>query len=84
MNRKKRIYNLLLEEFDEFSIEIIDNSHLHSGHNNFDGKNETHIKIILKSKTSKKLNRLNIHKKINNILKNEYNSGLHSLEINII
>ena len=33
MNRKQRINNLLLEKLKEFSFEIIDNSHLHNGHN---------------------------------------------------
>ena len=38
MNRKERIKNLLLINFTDFSIEIIDNSNLHVGHNNFNGK----------------------------------------------
>ena len=67
MNRKQRIYNLILNNFAEFSIEIIDNSHLHLGHHNFDGKNETHILILLKNKNSIKINRLKIHRKINNL-----------------
>ena len=83
MNRKQRINNLLINKFRDFSIEIIDNSHLHSGHNNFDGNNETHLQIILKSNLSTKINRLEIHRKINELIKNEYNNGLHSLEIKI-
>ena len=83
MNRKQRIYNLILNNFAEFSIEIIDNSHLHSGHHNFDGKNETHILILLKNKNSIKINRLKIHRQINNLIKDEFNKGLHSLEIKI-
>ena len=84
MNRKKRIKNILLNEFKEFSIEIIDNSKLHAGHNNFDGSKETHLQILLKNKLMKKNNRLIIHRKINELLEYEFKSGLHSLEIKII
>ena len=83
MKRKQRIFNLLSKHFDQFSIDITDNSHLHAGHNKFDGLNETHIQILLIKQTSQKINRLDIHKKINSLLKNEFEIGLHSLEIKI-
>ncbi len=83
MNRKQRINKLLLNKFRDFSIEIIDNSHLHVGHNNFDGLSETHLKILLISKKIQKINRLNIHRTINQLVENEFKDGLHSLEINI-
>ena len=83
MNRSKRIENILLKQLPNFSLEIIDNSNLHKGHNNFNGKDETHLKILLKSNNNLKINRLEIHKKINLLLKKEFDSGLHSLEIKI-
>ena len=83
MNRKQRINKILINKYQEFTLQVIDNSHLHLGHNNFDGNNETHLKIILKSNNSKKINRLEIHRTINELLKNEYKDGLHSLEIKI-
>ena len=83
MNRKQRINNLLLNHLKEFSIEILDNSHLHINHNNFDGTGETHIKIILEKRKEVKFDRLNLHRKINELLKYEYELGMHSLEIKI-
>ncbi len=87
MNRKQRIKELLLNKFDDFSIEIIDRSNLHAGHNNFDGNNETHLQILLKSKINSNINsninRLDIHRKINELIKNEFEMGLHSIEIKI-
>ena len=50
MNRKQRIDKILSKNFNDFLIEIIDNSNLHKGHNNFTGNDETHIKIILTKK----------------------------------
>ena len=84
MNRKKRINNKLTKNLKNFEFSIEDNSHLHKGHNNFDGKEETHILIKLFSKKKIKYNRLEIHRLVNKILKEEFTNGLHSLEIKII
>ena len=84
MNRKKRINDKLKKNLKDFQILIEDNSHLHKGHNNFDGKEGTHILIKLYSKKKIKYNRLEIHKLVNKTLKEEFSNGLHSLEIKII
>ena len=84
MNRTKRIKNILEKNLFEFRINIIDNSHLHKGHNNFDGNNETHILVHLKKNSKLELNRLEVHRKINSLLIKEFEGGLHSLEIKII
>ena len=83
MKRRKRILNLLQENLTDFIIEIKDNSKLHAHHNDFNGELETHIQILLKSKVRSKINRIEIHRKINNLLNEEFKGGLHSLEINI-
>ena len=84
MNRMERIKNLLSNKFINFSIEVRDNSHLHVGHNNFDGENETHIQILLSNNSNQKIRRIDLHRQINDILKNEFDNGMHSLEISII
>ena len=84
MNRTKRIKNILENNLLDYVINIIDNSSLHKGHNNFNGDGETHILIELKKRKKIDINRLEIHKKINSLLKNEFNTGLHSLQIKII
>ncbi len=83
MNRKQRINKILSKNLNNFSLEIIDNSNLHNGHNNFTGNGETHIKIILKKINKIPTNRLNIHRLINSLLAEEFKTGLHSLEIKI-
>ena len=83
MNRKQRIDKILSKKFNDFLIEIIDNSNLHKGHGGFTGSDETHIKIILIKKDRSPSNRLNIHRIINSLLEAEFKSGLHSLEIKI-
>ena len=81
MKRKKRIENILHNSFSFLSFKVEDISILHRGHNNFSGKDESHFKVTLQLKKIDKLNRLSIHRKINKLLKKEFSSGLHALEI---
>jgi BolA protein len=83
MKRTKRIHNILEKNISNIGIQIIDNSHLHIGHNNFSGQGETHITINLQVSIDLKINRLEIHRKINSLLEKEFDTGLHSLEIKI-
>ena len=63
-------------------VEIIDNTHLHKHHKSFN-KSKTHLKIIIESESLKVLNRIDSHKKIISILKDEIKNNIHSLEIKI-
>ena len=83
MKRTKKIKNILEKHISSFNIIIIDNSHLHKGHNNFNGKGETHITINLQTNSKQKINRLEMHRKIYSLLEKEFDTGLHSLEIKI-
>jgi BolA protein len=83
MNRKKRIESILLSNFKDWEIEIVDNSFKHKGHNNFDGNEESHFQIILKKNSIIKEKKLQVHRKINQLLKDEFIRGLHALEIKI-
>ena len=83
MNRTKRIEIILEKNLSDFGVNVIDNSYLHKGHNKFNGEEGTHIEIQLKKNNIFKINRLQIHKKINSLLKKEFNTGLHSLQIKI-
>ena len=83
MNRTKRIQDIIEKNFNEFSVLVSDDSLAHKGHNNFDGKEETHIIIELKKKFNLDIKRLTIHKKINTLLSEEFKLGLHALQIKI-
>tara|TARA_B100000965_G_C19226450_1_gene598145 strand:- start:122 stop:376 length:255 start_codon:yes stop_codon:yes gene_type:complete len=84
MNRTKRIEKILKKHFIEFDIKVIDNSFIHKGHNNFDGSGETHILVEFFNNSKFKINRLEIHRKVNFLLEKEFKEGLHSIEIKII
>ena len=61
---------------------IIDNSNLHVKHKSYDS-NKFHLKIIIKSKKLKNMDKIIAHKEIFSILKDEMNNKIHALEIEI-
>ena len=83
MERKKRIEKILSNNFKLWLVEVQDVSLDHKDHNNFDGYGESHFSIVLRQKVKEKFTRIEIHKKVNELLKNEFLSGLHALEIKI-
>ena len=83
MNRTKKIKDIIEKNFNDFSISVTDVSLAHKGHINFNGKEETHIIIELKKKLKLDIKRLEIHKKINTLLSDEFKLGLHALQIKI-
>ena len=64
------------------NIILIDNSSFHTKHKSFD-PNKLHIKIIIESKKLKKMKRIDAHKEIFSILKDELKNKIHALEIEI-
>ena len=84
MNRIERIKKILEYNFKPESLTLYDNSFKHAGHNNFDGSGMTHLKLMIKSKKFKDKKLLESHNMVNNVLKKEFENGLHSLEIKII
>ena len=83
MNRKKRIESILKKNLIDFKFTVIDNSSKHKGHNDFDGAQETHFCIVIKKPFNSIDNRISIHRKIYNLLKDDFQNGLHALEIKI-
>jgi len=83
MKRKKRIEKILSNNFKSWTIKVIDISYQHKGHNHFTGNDETHFSIILYTGKNEDFKRIDIHRKINYLLKDELSSGLHALEIKI-
>ena len=64
------------------NIILIDNSSLHKKHKSFDF-NKVHLKIIIESEKLKKMNKIDAHKQIFSILKEEMKNKIHALEIEI-
>ena len=78
----EQIKRKINKEINPENITLIDNSNLHSKHKSFD-KNKYHIKIIIKSKKLKSMNKIAAHKEIFSILKDEMKNIIHALDIEI-
>ena len=79
MKRKTNIENLILKNYKPEFFSVIDVSEQHRGHKNFIENVESHFEIIIVSENFKNLNRIERHRMINQSLKNEFLSGLHSI-----
>ena len=81
-----RLFNEIKEKINKKinpeNIILIDNSSFHTKHKSFD-PNKLHIKIIIESKKLKKMKRIDAHKEIFSILKDELKNKIHALEIEI-
>ena len=75
---KAKINNELSPE----QILLIDNSYLHTKHKSFD-PNRFHLKLVIKSKKLKNMEKIDAHKVIFSILNDEMKKEIHALEIEI-
>ena len=70
------------EKLNPEYITIIDKSSLHKKHKSY-SSNKFHLKIIIKSDKLKKMEKIEAHKIIFTLLKNEIENKIHALEIEI-
>jgi len=82
MNFFEEVKEKINKKINPENIILIDNSNLHTKHKSFD-INKFHLKIIIKSKKLKAMNKIEAHKEIFSILKNEMSNKIHALEIEI-
>ena len=61
---------------------LIDNSNLHTKHKAFNS-NKFYLKLIIKSEKLKNMSKIDAHKVIFSILKEEMQNKIHALEIEI-
>ena len=83
VSRKKRIETILKKNFSPKVLLVRDDSKKHEGHSQVSrNAKETHffIKMVLSNCTTSKVD---LHRKVYNLLDNEFTTGLHSLELDI-
>ena len=81
MKRKINIENLILKIFKPEFLSVIDVSEQHRGHKNFKEGVESHFEIIIVSEKFINLSRIERHRMVNRILKEEFLSNLHSVVV---
>ena len=89
MSRQSRIESALTERFQPERLMVINESHLHAGHHHagsdhhesFDGTGETHFRIRIVSPAFAGMSRIDRHRAVNALLKDELDSGLHAMAV---
>ncbi len=78
----EKVKEKINSELNPEKLLLVDNSYLHAGHKSFDN-NKFNLKLVIKSKKLNKMNKIEAHKLIYSILKDEISTKIHALEINI-
>ena len=72
---------MLRESLKPKHLEVVNESHLHEGHADFENPDDTHFRIIVVSDQFDGQNRINRHRRIHGLLKSCFEKGLHALSI---
>ncbi|MES5047315.1 BolA family protein [Rhizobium nepotum] len=84
MSLRERIETKLQESFSPERLAVIDESHMHAGHQpDMTGKGETHMRVQIVSESFSGKSRVERHRAINAVLKPELDAGLHALAIEV-
>ena len=78
----KKIEARITQKLYPEQVLLIDNSNLHTKHKSFNS-NKFYLKLIIKSEKLKNMSKIDAHKVIFSILKEEMQNKIHALEIEI-
>ena len=78
MSVEKKIEHTLSDNFDLSHLEVINESHMHSGPNT-----ESHFKVILVSDEYEDMKLVQRLRRINELLKFELENGVHALSLHL-
>lgn len=82
MKIEKELIKRLNQEFPEDTFTLENDSKNHVGHMGDNGTADTHFIVMIKSELKfLSKDRMDIHKRVNEVTKDLYNAGLHSLSI---
>jgi BolA family transcriptional regulator, general stress-responsive regulator len=89
MSIQATIEDKLQRAFSPERLKVVNESHLHAGHHHadsdhhaeFDGEGETHFRVRLVSTTFAGMSRIERHRAVNALLKEELDAGVHALAI---
>jgi BolA protein len=82
MTRQQRITAILQAALKPARLDVIDESSLHSGHQpGFDGGGETHMRVRIAAAAFATMSRVERHRAVNDLVKDEFDNGLHALAV---
>ncbi|WP_421856705.1 BolA family protein [Oricola sp.] len=80
---EERITKKIEDAFAPVRMEVVNESHLHAGHRGgaVDGTGETHFRVRVLSDAFSGLSRVQRHRALNELLKDEITDGVHALAL---
>jgi BolA protein len=81
MKRQSKIEKIIKEVFTPYYFSVLDVSEEHRGHQSFQENVESHFEIVIVSKIFNNKSKIDRHRMVNQTLKEEYLSDLHSVTI---
>ena len=81
LKRKLKIEEIIINYFKPQFFSVLDVSEQHRGHQNFRENVESHFEIIIVSEKFCNKNKIDRHRMVNECLKEEFLSDLHSVVI---
>ncbi|RFC67982.1 MULTISPECIES: BolA family protein [Mesorhizobium] len=82
MSIQERIEAKLEKAFSPERMAVINESHLHAGHQaDFDGKGETHFRVRIVTAKFAGMGRVDRHRAVKELLTEEFKDGVHALAI---
>lgn len=82
MSIQSAIETKLTETFSPERLAVINESHLHAGHQeHFDGMGETHFRVRIVAEAFANMSRVERHRAVNELLADELQGEVHALAI---
>lgn len=78
------IEKILVKEFSPVKIQVIDNSHQHSGHYDVPDSGVSHLSVKIVSDKFDGLSKIQRHKLVYRVLQGAWSTTLHALEISAL
>lgn len=71
----------LIDVLEPIRLDVVNESHLHSGHHGSPGTGESHFRVLIVSPKFAAKSRLERHRLVNEALASELKGGIHALAI---
>ena len=81
MSLQSRMREKLMVSLEPTRLDVVNESHQHAGHASSPGTGESHFRVLIVSKDFAGKSRVERHRMVNDLLRDELRDGVHALAI---
>lgn len=81
MSLQARMREKLMLALNPTRLDVVNESHLHAGHSSTPGTGESHFRVLIVSDAFSSKSRVERHRIVNDVLRDELRDGVHALAI---